>query len=47
MLAEREQDDGPLNPWYPDSSCKVFAGFVGSRNFEPFSAPFPTFVKFG
>ncbi|WP_043636992.1 hypothetical protein [Nonomuraea candida] len=32
---------------YTNSNCTVFAGFVGSRNFETFSAPFPTFVKFG
>ncbi|MFD4630936.1 hypothetical protein ACFVYR_08930 [Streptomyces sp. NPDC058284] len=32
---------------YTNSTCTVFAGFVGSRNFETFSAPFPTFVKFG
>ncbi|QCX73744.1 hypothetical protein C9F11_42475 [Streptomyces sp. YIM 121038] len=32
---------------YTNSTCTVFAGFVGSRNFETFSSPFPTFVKFG
>ncbi|MEU1388057.1 MULTISPECIES: hypothetical protein [unclassified Nonomuraea] len=32
---------------YTDSNCTVFAGFVGSRNFETFTPPFPTFVKFG
>ncbi|MEV4872099.1 hypothetical protein [Streptomyces syringium] len=32
---------------YTNSNCTVFAGFVGSRNFESFSSPFPAFVKFG
>ncbi|MGX8910246.1 hypothetical protein ACR820_34340 [Streptomyces netropsis] len=32
---------------YTNSNCTVFAGSVGSRNFETFSSPFPTFVKFG
>ena len=32
---------------YANSGCTSFAGFVGSRQSEDFSAPFPTFVKFG
>jgi hypothetical protein len=32
---------------YTNSSCTSFAGFVGSRQSETFSSPFPTFVKFG
>ncbi|MBT2384373.1 hypothetical protein [Streptomyces sp. ISL-11] len=32
---------------YTNSSCTSFAGFVGSRQSEEFSSPFPTFVKFG
>jgi hypothetical protein len=32
---------------YTNSSCTSFGGFVGSRQSEDFSSPFPTFVKFG
>ncbi|MEU9211780.1 hypothetical protein AB0D27_28525 [Streptomyces sp. NPDC048415] len=32
---------------YTNSSCTSFAGFVGSRQSEAFSSPYPTFVKFG
>ncbi|GAA2628955.1 hypothetical protein GCM10010411_78020 [Actinomadura fulvescens] len=32
---------------YTNSSCTAFGGFVGSRQSAEFSAPFPTFVRFG
>lgn len=32
---------------YTNSSCTSFARFIGSRQSEDFSSPFPTFVKFG
>jgi hypothetical protein len=32
---------------YTNSSCTSTARFVGSRQSQDFSAPFPTFVKFG